>query len=169
MTRRLARGFNLIELITVVALVAVMAIIAMPVLSTTLRQSGLTAAVNRVANDLRYAQGQAVTQGGLQRIHFGTDPLVNKPGSYRVEQSVDGGVTWTSSAQWYAPSSEYTEASITSITDNSRAAMIEVRFDSKGKAVNPSPVSYPISIMLTASSGSRMVVVASSGKITSSQ
>jgi prepilin-type N-terminal cleavage/methylation domain-containing protein len=146
-------GFTLIELVITVAILVMMLAVAMPLFLQIIAQRRLTDAVERVAGDLRYVQSQAVTQGGLFRLHEGGD--VGEAGKYRLEQSTDGGATWTQLVGWFNLSTDYQGSSVQSIKDNAGAGTTRywVGFNSQGAAVGPVGVVYPIDLTVVAQTG----------------
>ena len=150
-------GFTLIELVITVAILAVMLAVAMPLFFEIIAKRRLTAAVERVAGDLRYAQSQAVTQGGLFRLHEGGD--VGEAGKYRLEQSNNGGATWTQLTGWYHLSTDYQGSSVQGIKDNAGAGVTRywVRFNAQGAADNPGFV-YPIDLTVVTPTGATKTI-----------
>lgn len=155
MTTPRKAGFTLIELIVTVAILVMMLAVAVPLFFQTIAQRRLTAAVERVANDLRYVQSLAVTQGNLHRLHAGTDGAVGRPGEYRLERSENGGVSWIALGAWYNPSADYQGSNLQSIKDNAGTtlATYDVRFNSQGAVANTGVGSYPIVLTVVAQSG----------------
>jgi hypothetical protein len=93
-----------------------------------------------------------VNKGGLFRFHSGADPLINQPGRYRIEQSNDGGATWTQVAPWYTLSDEYAGVSLTSVrgAGSPGPLVYEIRYNSRGGGANPpGGGDYPITITVT--------------------
>mgnify|MGYP001139044866 FL=1 len=84
MTTRRRSGFTLVELIIVVAILFMMLAVAMPLFFQIIAQRRLSGAVERVANDLRYLQSLAVTQGLVHRLHSGAEGAIGRPGEYRL-------------------------------------------------------------------------------------
>jgi len=153
MASRRKPGFTLIELVIAVAIAMMMLAIAMPLFFQIMAQRRLTAAVERVAGDLRYAQSQAVTQGGRFRLHEGGD--VGEAGKYRLEQSTDGGATWTQVTSWYHLTTDYQGSGVQGLKDNAGAGTTRywVGFDSQGVAVGPAGVVYPIDLTVVTPTG----------------
>lgn len=146
-------GFTLIELVITVAILVMILAVAMPLFFQTLALRRLTAAVERMAGDLRYAQSQAVTQGGQFRLHAGGD--VGEAGKYRLEQSNDGGATWTQLTGWYDLSTDYKGSSVQGLKDNAGAGTTRywVGFNSQGVAVGPLGVVFPIDLTVVTPTG----------------
>jgi type IV fimbrial biogenesis protein FimT len=153
MATRRKPGFTLIELVITVAILVMILAVAMPLFFQTLALRRLTAAVERMAGDLRYAQSQAVTQGGQFRLHEGGD--VGQAGKYRLEQSTDGGATWTQVTAWYNLSTDYQGSSVQGIKDNAGAGVTRywVGFNSQGAAVIPMGAVYPIDLTVVTPTG----------------
>jgi type IV fimbrial biogenesis protein FimT len=159
MTTRRKPGFTLVELIIVVAILVMMLAVAMPLFFQIIAQRRLTAAVERVATDLRYVQSLAVTQGIVHRLHSGADGAVGRPGQYRLER--DNGVGgWVELAAWYNPSTDYDGSSLQSVKDNAgtNIATFDVRFNSQGAVANAGVASYPIVLTVVAKSGTTRTV-----------
>lgn len=169
MMRRRSRtpGFTLVELIITVAILIMMLAVAMPLFFQIIAQRRLTAALEKVVNDLRYVQSLAVTQGVVHRLHSGADGAVGRPGQYRLER--DNGVGgWIEIAAWYNPSTDYQGSSLQSITDNlgTNIATFDVRFNSQAAVANTGVASYPIRLNVVAQNGtSRRVEVLRSGVV----
>ncbi len=159
MTRPRARGFTLVELIITVAILVMMLAVAMPLFFQIIAQRRLTAAVERVVNDLRYVQSLAVTQGVVHRLHSGADGAVGRPGEYRLER--DNGLGgWTEIAAWYNPSTDYPGSSLQSIKDNAGTTLVsyDVRFSSQGAVANTGVGSFPIVLTVVAEGGTTRAV-----------
>ena len=109
-------------------------------------------AAERVVADLRFAQSQAVTQGGLFRLHHGDDS--GETGKYRIEQSTNGGATWVQVTGWYDLSSDYQGSSMQVVRDNDGAGAVRyfVRFNAQGAADNTG-YTYPIRLTVVTPSG----------------
>jgi len=157
MALRRKPGFTLIELVIAVAIAMMILAVAVPLFFQIIAQRRLTAAVERVAGDLRYAQSQAVTQGGLFRLHEGGD--AGEAGKYRLEQSTDGGATWTQVTGWYQLSTDYQGSSVQGIKDNAGAGLTRywVRFNAQGAADNPGFV-YPIDLTVATPTGATKTI-----------
>jgi type II secretory pathway pseudopilin PulG len=155
-TKRRKPGFTLVELIITVAILFMMVAVATPLFASIIAQRRLTAAVERVAADLRYAQSRAVTRGDWHRLHSGADGTVGRPGQYRLERSVDG-VVWVPMEEsfWYNLSTDYRGSSLQSVTDfaNTPVPGFDVRFNSRGAIDNVG----------VGSAGIRLTVVAETG------
>jgi prepilin-type N-terminal cleavage/methylation domain-containing protein len=158
-------GFTLIELIITVAIAVMMMAVAMPLFSNIMAQRRLNSAAERVVSDLRFAQSQAVTQGGLFRLHHGDDS--GQTGKYRIEQSVDGGATWSQVTGWYDLSSDYQGSSLQVVKDNDGAGVVRyfVRFNAQGAADNTG-YAYPIRLtVITPSGTTRSIQVMRTGVV----
>jgi Tfp pilus assembly protein FimT len=157
MALRRKPGFTLIELVIAIAIAMMMLAVAMPIFFQVIAQRRLTAAVERVTGDLRYAQSQAVTQGGLFRLHEGGD--VGEAGKYRLEQSTDGGASWTQVTGWYNLSTDYQGSSVQGLKDNAGAGTIRywVGFNSQGVAVAPVGAVYPIDLTVVTPTGATKI------------
>jgi len=163
MIRQSRQGMTLVELVMVVALLIILAGVSMPVFNTVITQRRLTGAVQRVANDLRYVRSQAVTQGGIQRLHSG-DEGGEQPGQYRLEQSPTGSNPWTPFTPWYSIGTDFTGATIASIKDATNNTLYGVSFDPQGGSANTG-ASFPISISITTPAGTRTIQVMRTGNI----
>jgi prepilin-type N-terminal cleavage/methylation domain-containing protein len=153
-------GFTLVELIIVVAILCMMLTVATPLFFQTIAQRRLTAAVERIANDLRYVQSLAVTQGNVHRLHSGADGAVGLPGQYRLERSNDGGVTWAPLGGWYNLTQDYFGSSLQSIKDNAGTTLpsYDVRYTSQGAVGNAGVGSYPIVLTIVTTRGATRTV-----------
>jgi len=151
-------GFTLIELVITVAILVMMLVVAMPLFFQIIAQRRLTAAVERVVGDLRYVQSQAVTRGGLFRLHEGGD--AGEAGKYRLEQSTDSGATWTQVTGWYYLSTDYQGSSVQGLKDNAGAGATRywVGFDSQGVTVGPVGVVFPIHLTVVAPTGATKTI-----------
>lgn len=156
MTTRRKPGFTLIELIIAVAILFMMVAVAMPLFASVIAQRRLTAAVERVAADLRFAQSRAVTRGDWHRLHSGADGAVGRPGQYRLERSIDG-VIWVpiEESSWYNLSTDYQGSSLQAVTDfaNSPVPGFDVRFNSRGAIDNLGVGSAGIKLTVLAGTG----------------
>ena len=154
MKTRRKPGFTLVELIIVVAILVMMLAVAMPLFFQIIAQRRLTAAVERVATDLRYVQSLAVTQGAVHRLHSGEDGAVGRPGQYRLERD-NGAGGWVALVEWYNPSTDYDGSSLQSIKDNGGTSIgtFDVRFNSQGAVANTGVGSFPIVLTVVARSG----------------
>ena len=152
-------GFTLIELIIVVAILVMMLVVAMPLFFQIIAQRRLTAAVERVATDLRYVQSLAVTRGTVHRLHSGADGAVGRPGQYRLERD-NGAGGWVELAAWYDPSANYDGSGLQSIKDNTGTsiATFDVCFNSQGTVANAGIGSYPIVLTVVARNGTTRTV-----------
>jgi prepilin-type N-terminal cleavage/methylation domain-containing protein len=165
MTTRRRSGFTLVELVMVVAILFMMLAVAMPLFFQIIAQRRVTGAVVRVANDLRYVQSLAVTQGLVHRLHSGADG--GRPGEYRLERD-NGAGGWVALAEWYKVSSEYDGSSLQSVKDNGGTTITtyDVRFNAQGAVANTGIGSYPIVLTLVGRNGAtRTVQVLRSGVV----
>jgi Tfp pilus assembly major pilin PilA len=160
-------GLTLLELAVVSAFIIIIAAIAIPSFQAFMRNARLTAAAGKIAGDIRYVQALAVNRGGLYRFHSGADPAASQPGRYRLEQSNDGGTTWSSLGPWYLLASDFSGTGMSSMTDAGSPAVpvYEVRYNSRGGCVNPGAPTYPISIVVTGQSGQLTVRVIRTGTV----
>jgi prepilin-type N-terminal cleavage/methylation domain-containing protein len=158
MATRRKPGFTLIELVITVAIMVMMLTVAMPLFFQIMAQRRLTAAVDRVRGDLRYAQSQAVTQGGLFRLHEGGD--AGETGKYRLEQSTDGGTTWTQLTGWYHLSTDYQGSSVQGLKDNAGAGATRywIGFNMQGVATGPAGVVYPVDLTVVTPTGATKTI-----------
>ena len=150
-------GFTLIELVITVAILVMMLVVAMPLFFQIIAQRRLTAAVERVAGDLRYVQSQAVTRGGLFRLHEGGD--AGEAGKYRLEQSTNGGATWTQVTDWYHLSTDYQGSSVQGIKDNAGAGTTRysIPFNSQGVVASTTWV-YPLELTVVTPTGATKAI-----------
>jgi Tfp pilus assembly protein FimT len=152
-------GLTLVELVIAVGIVILIATFSMPMFSQIIAQARVRGALERIANDLRYAQSLAVTEGTVHRLHSGADGTVGRPGEYRLER--DNGVGgWTQIGTWYNPTSDYDGSVLQSVTDNlgTAIATFDVRFNSQGAVANGIGVNYPIRFTVVAPSGATRTV-----------
>jgi prepilin-type N-terminal cleavage/methylation domain-containing protein len=158
MATRRKPGFTLVELVIAVAIMVMMLAVAMPLFFQIMAQRRLTAAVERVAGDLRYVQSQAVTQGGLFRLHEGGD--AGEAGKYRLEQSIDGGANWTPLTAWYFLSTDYQGSSVQGLKDNSGAGTTRywIGFNAQGAATGPAGVVYPVDLTVVTPTGTTKAI-----------
>lgn len=162
------KGFTLIELLVMLFIVGLLAGVSLPVFTSALQNRRLDGALRKIMGDLRYVQSLAVAQGGLYRFHWGDDPLAGQSGKYRLEQSTDGGATWSQVTPWYSLSSEFQGASIASIRDSagSPLTIYEVKFNSRGACANClSPTTPPILIRVSSAAGARTIQVRITGSV----
>jgi Tfp pilus assembly protein FimT len=145
MTTRGKPGFTLVQLVIAVALLSILLGFAMPVFETTIARRRLTAALERVAGDVRYAQSLAVKEGNLHRF------LTDGAGQYRLERSAGA---WAPLIGWYNVSSDYRGSSLQSVRDNGGGALTNITFNSQGAVdVTTGAASYPITLTVAAASG----------------
>ena len=160
-------GFTLIELVITVVIVIVVATITVPVFSQIMARQRLMGALERIANDLRYVQSLAVTQGVVHRLHSGDDGAVGRHGEYRLER--DNGLGgWTPIGTWYNPARDYNGIDLVSVTDavSTPIATFDVRFNAQGALANGMGINYPIAVNFTSPSGAfRQVMVLRSGVV----
>jgi len=159
-----SRGFTLIGLLVLVLLTGIFATLAMPQFTVSLRLNG---AARKVVADLRQAQSLAVARGGLYRFHSGDDPGAGHPEQYRLEQSTNGGTTWSGVTPWYTLASDFHEVSLSSVQDSagSPVPVYEVQFNSRGACANCPGFTTPIVIALASPSGTRSIEVRSAGSV----
>lgn len=165
MIRQSERGMTVVEVVTVGAILVILVAFAFPMFSRTIAQRRLTGAVERVANDLRYARSLAVTEGGTRRLHSGDEGGV-QPGQYRLEQSPNGLAPWTSLTPWHSLAAEYRDSVIASIKEGppTNATIYEVSFNGQGAAANAG-AKFPISITITSPVGTQSIQVMRTGNI----
>lgn len=161
------RGFTAVELLVAIASIAILAAVSMPAFTTTIQNRRLDGATRKIIADLRYAQSMAVARGGLYRLYSGDDPQAGQPGRYRLEQSIDGGTTWSEFTPWYALSSEFPGAGIVGIKDSAGTPLTvyEVRFTSRGSCENPSALTYPINVIVSGEAGMRTTQIRRTGSV----
>jgi len=160
------RGFTLIELVVTVSIVILIATVSLPLVFPIIAQRRVTGALERIANDLRYVQSLAVTEGTVHRLHSGIDGAINRPGEYRLER--DNGLGgWTQVTAWYNPTADYDGSVLQSVTDRfgTAIATFDVRFNSMGALANGA-VNYPIRFTVVGQNGTtRTVEVLRSGVV----
>ncbi len=161
------QGFTAVEFLVGLIVTGLFTIVSIPLFTTTLQSLRLNGAARKIAGDLRYAQSLAVAKGGLYRFHSGYDPAAGSPGQYRLEQSTDGGTTWSGVTSWYTLSSDFQGVSFSSAKDSSASpvTVYEVRFNSLGSCANCPGLTAPIVIAASSSSGTRTVQVRSAGSV----
>ena len=137
------------------------------VFTATLQSNRLDGAARKIVQDSRYAESLAVAQGGLLRFHSGDDIAAGQPGHYRLEQSTNGGTTWSVVSPWYSLPADFQGAGIASIKDSSGgpATVYEVRFNSRGACANYPGLTTPIVITASSSARRRTIQVRSSGSV----
>lgn len=130
-------------------------IIGMPWFSALMQSYRLNAATLQVAGDLRYAQSLAVSNGASHQFHWGNDPAVNKPNTYRIEKKPAGGswpaATATPSSDpnvitdWMDIGTSYVGMTLTAVKDANNITLPGVVFTSTGSSNDPSPITLSIS------------------------
>jgi len=176
--RKTARGFTLVELLVTVAFFAIFSMISMPLFTSVYQGYRFDGAAQTVGSDLRYAQGLAVNKGGCYGLHFGSDPLVNRPNQYRIEKGGCNGLGWPAAADtmatnpnvitnWYNLPQDFPGVTITSLKDNASLTVNRVSFNSLGASVNPFvAISNPVTITLSNASGAtRAIQVRATGSV----
>lgn len=152
-------GITLIELIIALGIVILIAAASMPGFYQVIARNRLTGALERVANDLRYAQSLAVTEGNLHRL------LVDGAGRYRLERNTGA---WAQLSAWYTLSSEYQGSVLQSVLDNGGANVTNVTFNALGAidTAATGAASYPVTFTVATPSGmTRIVQVWRSGLV----
>jgi Tfp pilus assembly protein FimT len=160
-------GLTLVELVIAVSIVILIATVSLPLLFPIIAQRRVTAALERIANDLRYTQSLAVTEGTVHRLHSGIDGAVNRPGEYRLERD-NGAGGWTQVTAWYNPTTDYDGSVLQTVTDRfgTPIATFDVRFNSQGALANGVGVNYPIRFTVVGQNGTtRSVEVLRSGVV----
>lgn len=172
-------GFSVLELATAVAIMAIIALATLPMLTNFQDTYRLRGAAQQVIADLRYAQGVAISRGGIVGLHNGGDPLVNKANQYRIERSTTGLVgTWpatsdtpTSNANvitdWTNLGTGYPGVTIASFKDNNNLSVTYVMFNSLAASVNPLTGGFanPVTVTLSNPSGNKQIQTKSNGSI----
>ena len=161
------RGYTLVELMVLVVLMAIFAMVALPQFAASVESLRLNGAARKIVADLRQAQSLAVTQGGLYRLHSGDEAGAGHPGQYRLEQSTNGGTTWSGVTPWYSLSSDFQGISVFSVQDSagSPVPVYEVRFNSRGACANCPGLTPPIVIAVSSPAGTRSIQVRSAGSV----
>ena len=157
--RRCGRGFTLIELVVVVFVLLMMVMIGLPSFNTMLAQRRLMGAVERVASDLRFIQSQAVRLGYNHQLSYSS-------GSYTLQRYNTATSAWVSLGPSYSPSKDYTGVSLASIVDNAGAGnnVTAIVFRPQGD-VNPTGITFPIVLTVSAPARTRAIQVTRSGSI----
>ena len=161
------RGVTLVEVVIVVLLTGIFATLAMPQFTASLQSFRLNGAARKIVADLRQAQSLAVAQGGLYRFHSGNDPGAGHPDQYRLEQSTNGGTTWSEVTPWYTLASDFQGVSILTVQDSAGTPVpvYEVQFNSRGACANCPGLTTPIVIAVASPSGTRAIQVRSAGSV----
>jgi len=162
------RGVNAAELAIVVLLVGIMSAVATPLVNNVIQRNRLNGAASKIASDLRYAQSLAVSRGGLSRLVTATSvcSAVSGQTRYRIEQSTNGGTSWSWITECYLLSSEFQGAALASLAGTGGApAVTEVRFNSRGTCVNCTGSNPPLLATITAAAGPKIVQVRTTGSV----
>ena len=165
------RGFNVAELAMVVLLVGIMGAVATPLINNVIQRNRLDGAARKIASDLRYAQSLAVSRGGLFRLNSATAACATVSGQtrYRIEQSTNGGTSWTAFSECYLLSSEFQGAALASLADNDGGAptVTDIQFNSRGTCQNCTSggAAPPLVVTIAAASGTRTVRVRTTGSV----
>jgi len=154
-------GVTAIELVVTLVVVTILVAIALPTFTTTLEFFRLDGAARQIAGDLRYAQSLAVSRGTRFRLYSGVDSCTTQSGQsrYRIQQSTNGGVTWTAITECYLLSSEYSGATLTSITGAGG-----VQFNSRGACQNCAGADILVTVS-SPSGGARTLQVRPTGSV----
>ena len=158
---------TLVELVVLVLVTGLLAMVALPQFTATLQSLRLNGAARKIVGDLRQAQSLAVAHGGLSRFHSGNDPGAGHPEQYRLEQSSDGGTTWSGVTPWYTLAADFQGVSVFSVQDSagSPVPVYEVRFNSRGTCANCPGLTTPIVIAVASPAGTRAIQVRSAGSV----
>jgi type II secretory pathway pseudopilin PulG len=123
------------------------------------------AVARKVLAEIRAAQSQAVTRGAVIGLHWGADPLVNRPASeYRVVRDTNGSCSLPADTApedgtnvihtWRSLADDFPDARILSIRDAGNQDLNGVMFNSMGAAVNTcTSVNFPITVRVADASG----------------
>ena len=161
------RGVTLVELVILVLVTGILATLAMPQFTASLQSFRLNGAARKIVADMRQAQSLAIAQGGLYRFHSGNDPGAGHPDQYRLEQSTNGGTTWSGVTPWYSLSSDFQGISVLSVQDSagSPVPVYEVQFNFQGACANCPGLTTPIVIAVSGPAGTRAIQVRSAGSV----
>ena len=165
------RGFNAAELAMVVLLVGIMGAVATPLVNNVIQRNRLDGAARKIASDLRYAQSLAVSRGGLFRVNSATGACATVSGQtrYLIQQSTNGGTSWTAFSECYLLSSEFQGAAIASIADSDGGAptITDIQFNSRGTCANCTTggATPPVIVTISAASGTKTVQVRTTGSV----
>jgi Tfp pilus assembly protein FimT len=161
------RGVTLVELLSLVLVTGILGMVAIPQFSASLQSFRLNGAARKIVADLRLAQSHAVAQGGLYRFHSGNEPGVGHPEQYRLEQSTNGGSTWSGVTAWYRLASDFQGIRVLSVQDSagSPVPVYEVQFNSQGACANCPGLTTPIVIAVSGPAGTRAIQVRSAGSV----
>ncbi|MCI0371382.1 MAG: hypothetical protein L0214_08365 [candidate division NC10 bacterium] len=153
-------GVTTVELVVALVIGAILVAVALPLFTTTVQLSRLDGAARQIAGDLRRAQSLAVTRGGWFRLYSGTDSCTTQSGQsrYRIQQSINGGGTWTAFTECYLLSSEFPGATLTSITSAGG-----VQFNSRGACQNCAGADVLVTV--STPSGARTLQVRPTGSV----
>lgn len=157
--RRYGRGFTLIELVIAVFVLLMMVLTGMPAFTNMMAQRRLMGAVARVASDLRSIQSQAIRLGYKYQLSYAA-------GSYTLQKYNTATSAWVSLGPSYSVSTDYMGASLASIVDNAGAGInvTAIVFRPQGD-VDPTGVTFPIVLTVSAPAGTRAIQVTRSGSI----
>ena len=157
--RRYGRGLTLIELVIALFIFVIMVAIGMPAFNNMLAQRRLMGAVERVASDLRSIQSQAVRLGYNHQLSYSS-------GSYTLQKYNTATSAWVSLGPSYSLGQDYMGASVASIIDNNGAgtSRTTIVFRPQGD-VDPTGVTFPVVLTVSASAGTRTIQVTRAGSI----
>lgn len=157
--RRYGRGLTLVELVIALFVFVIMVAIGMPALSNMMAQRRLMGAVERVASDLRSIQAQAVRLGYNHELSYNA-------GSYTLQKYNTATSAWVALGPQYSLNQDYAGASVASIIDNNGggANLTTIVFRPQGD-VDPTGVTFPIVLTVSAPAGTRTIQVTRSGSI----
>ena len=105
-TRRLQRGYSLAELLTVMAIIGVLSLVTVPAFMNYAKTARLKNSLRQVASDTRAARQRAVSTTRFVRLAITRDEPA--PGIYEIQESTDGGTTFTPIANSERRIQEYT-------------------------------------------------------------
>ena len=92
-TRKLQRGYSLAELLTVMAIIGVLSLVTVPAFMNYAKAARLKNSLRQVASDVRAARQRAVANVKFVRVTITRDTPA--PGLYEIQESTDGGTTFT--------------------------------------------------------------------------
>ena len=157
--RRYGRGFTLVELVIAVFVLLMMVLTGMPAFNNMMAQRRLMSAVGRVSADLRSVQSQAVRLGYKHQLSYAG-------GSYTLQRFNTATNAYVSMGPSYSVATDYKGTSLASIKDNAGAGadVAAIVFRPQGD-VDPTGVTFPIVLTVSAPAGTRAIQVTRSGSI----
>jgi type II secretory pathway pseudopilin PulG len=158
------------DLVVTLAVLLIVLAAVVPGAASAIRTYQRNGVARHVLAEIRAAQSQAVTRGAVVGLHWGADPLINRPASqYRVVRDSTGSCSLPAPAApevgssviraWRDLADDYPDASILSIRDADDQDLNGVMFNSLGAAVNTcASVNLPITVTVANASGESLAI-----------